>query len=72
MFANGAVPRSKIEQRILTKKGPKFFIDFWILARNDIWPFEEHFTEHGYEQIERYLEFDMSNYYFARRREASP
>jgi len=26
-----------------------------------------YFTEHGYEQIKKYLEYDMSNYYFARK-----
>ncbi len=26
-----------------------------------------YFAEHGYEQLEKYLEYDMSNYYFARK-----
>ena len=31
-----------------------------------------YFADHGYDQLEKYLEFDMSNYYFARRAEGSP
>lgn len=26
-----------------------------------------YFAKHGYEQLEKYLEYDMSNYYFARK-----
>jgi hypothetical protein len=32
----------------------------------------KHFADHGYEQIERYLEYDPVNYYFTSKTQTRP